>query len=326
MKSTGNSVPGMPPFADVLKSRDVEDPVNLWLHRPLAYAFCAVVYRTSMTPNQVTLIAIFLGLAAAACWFDGSPPAMLSGGILLWSSAIMDGADGILARAKRMFSDLGRALDGSADLVVGVATILAASYHLWQKHHSPALLVLVPLAIGGSILHIYLYDYYKESFLMMTRRDWNGVAESIQDVEGRYRKLKEERAHPWHVWATKLYVDLIVGQTNVVRRTNPKGARQNLRFTVTERSITEYRRYNLGPLRVWTAISLAPHTYLMAISSMFDRIDLYLWFRVVGANALFVLALLWQRHASARTLEALEAAGTPPVPLFAGQPALEHAQ
>lgn len=318
--------PGLPPLRSILKSRDVEDPVNLWFNRPLAYAFVALIYRTPITPNQVTLLSLLVGLVAAGFWVAGSAQAMVWGGILLWTSAILDGADGILARAKHMFSDLGRALDGSADLVVGVATILAASYHLWLKHHSLALLVLVPLAIGGSILHIYLYDYYKESFLMMTRRDWNGVAESIQDVEERYRKLKAERAHPWHVWATKLYVDLIVGQTNVVRRTNPQGARQNLRFTVTERSVAEYRRYNLGPLRVWTAISLAPHTYLMAISSMFDRIDLYLWFRVVGANALFLLALLWQRHASARTLAALEAAGTPPVPHFAGQPALEHAQ
>jgi hypothetical protein len=250
---------------------------------------------------------------------------MLWGGVLLWASAILDGADGILARAKQMFSELGRALDGSADLVVGVGTIIAAGYHLWVQHHSWQLLALMPLGMGTSILHIYLYDYYKESFLMMTRRDWDGVSESVKEVVERYRKLKEQNAHPWHVWATKLYVDLIAGQTSVVRRTNPKGSRQNLRFTVTERSIAEYRRFNLAPLKVWTWISLAPHTYLFAISGMFDRLDLYLWLRLFAANALFLLALVWQRHASARTLAALEAAGTPPIPHELGGAGLESA-
>ena len=40
------NTPALPPFASVLKSREVEDPVNLWLHRPIAYALVAAIYRT----------------------------------------------------------------------------------------------------------------------------------------------------------------------------------------------------------------------------------------------------------------------------------------
>src|SRR4051794_10682989 len=101
----------LPPFETVIKSREVEDPVNLWVHRPLAYAFVALVYRTAITPNQITALALLVGFAAAGCWFVGTPALMLAGGCLLWASAILDGADGILARAKQMFSDTGRALD-----------------------------------------------------------------------------------------------------------------------------------------------------------------------------------------------------------------------
>ncbi|HEX6239912.1 MAG TPA: CDP-alcohol phosphatidyltransferase family protein, partial [Polyangiales bacterium] len=144
MESSSPSAPGMPPFADVLKSRDVEDPVNLWVHRPIAYAFCTLVYRTSMTPNQVTLIAILLGVAASACWVEGSPRAMLWGGILLWSSAIMDGADGILARAKRLQSAFGRALDGFADYLVGLSSVAACVYHLYQTGERTLLWFAVP--------------------------------------------------------------------------------------------------------------------------------------------------------------------------------------
>jgi phosphatidylglycerophosphate synthase len=303
----------LPPLRSILKSRDVEDPVNLWFNRPLAYAFVALIFRTPITPNQVTLLAIVVGIGAAALWAVGTPAAMLWGGIALWSSAILDGADGILARARQSFSDLGRALDGSADLIVALAVMLAASYHLWTHHHAWVELALVPIALGTSILHIYLYDFYKESFLMMTRRDWDGTSETIGNVKARFLALKAQRANLFYIFASKLYVDLIVGQTNVVRLTNPKASRHELKFTVTERSAQEYRRFNLAPLRIWTLISLAPHSYLMAIAGMFDRLELYLWFRVLGANLLFVIALLWQRQASARTLAALHEAGTPPV-------------
>jgi hypothetical protein len=115
----------------------------------------------------------------------------------------------------------------------------------------------------------------------------------------------------------RLYLDLIVGQTRVIQLTDPAGSREQSSFRVTSRSVAEYRKFNLGPLRVWTALSLAPHSYLFAISGMIDRLDLYLWGRLVVGSALFVLVLLWQRRASERTLAALAAAGSSPLPFGA---------
>jgi hypothetical protein len=311
------SVPRLPPFGSLLKSREVEDPINLWFNRPLAYAFVALVYRTPITPNQVTLLSIAVGAVAAACWWHGTPLAMLWGGILLWASAILDGADGILARAKQMFSDLGRALDGSADLVVALLTAAAAIKHMWQQQPSLWLVVMVVPVIAITWLQIHLYDFYKESFLLRTRLDWNGVPERIADVEQRIAVLERERA-PWaYRKAMHLYLSLIVGQTRVVQLTDPAGSREQSSFRVTPQSVAEYREFNLGPLRLWTALSLAPHSYLFAISAMFDRVDLYLAFRLVVGSVLFGVVLLWQRHASARTLAALAAAGSAPLPLGA---------
>ena len=315
LKARPLNAPRLPTFESVIKSRDVEDPINLWFNRPLAYAFVALVYRTPMTPNQVTVLSILVGFAAAACWWQGSPSAMLWGGILLWASAILDGADGILARAKQQFSALGRALDGSADLIVALVVAVAAGHHLWLKHHSLLLVVLIAPIVVTTSLQVHLYDYYKESFLLRTRPDWNGVPERIADVHERIAQL-EQRNAPWlHRKAMRLYLDLIVGQTRVVALADPEGSRENLTFRVSPQSTADYRKYNLGPLRIWTAISLAPHSYLFAIFGMLDRLDIYLWTRLVGGNLLLVLAVLWQRRASARTREALDAAGLSPIPV-----------
>jgi hypothetical protein len=307
------SAPRLPSFSTVIKSRDVEDPINLWFNRPLAYAFVALVYRTPITPNQVTLLSIVVGAAAAVCWWQGGGTAMVWGGILLWASAILDGADGILARAKQQFSPVGRALDGSADLIVALFVAIAAGHHLWAKHHSFLLVALIVPIVVTTSLQVHLYDYYKESFLLRTRPDWNGVPERISDVHARIAGLESDRA-PWlHRRAMRLYLDLIVGQTRAVALADPAGSRENRTFRVSSRSTADYRRFNLGPLRVWTAISLAPHTYLFAIFGMLDRLDVYLWTRLIGGNLLLVLAILWQRRASTRTLAALEEAGLAPV-------------
>jgi hypothetical protein len=309
------STPRLPPFASVLKSRDVEDPINLLFNRRLAYWFVALVYRTPLTPNQVTLLSIAVGVVAAGCWWYGTPSAMLWGGILLWTSAILDGADGILARAKQMFSDLGRALDGSADLVVALLTAVAAVNHLWHRQHSLLMLAVLPALVLSIWLQIHLYDYYKESFLLRTRLDWDGVPERISDVHERIAKLREEGA-PWAYRASMdLYLSLIVGQTRVVRLLDPAGSREQSSFRVTPRTVAEYREFNLGPMRIWTALSLAPHTYLIAIFGMLDRLDVYLWGRLLLGNVLFVLVIFWQRRASERTLAALAASGSSPLPM-----------
>lgn len=318
--ATGRSLSGarLPPFSAVLKSREVEDPINLWFNRPLAYGFVALVYRTAITPNQVTLMAICAGLGASLCWFWGTPHGMLFGGILLWASAILDGADGILARAKQSFSELGRALDGSADLVVAALVVAGAVYHLWQRHHSLVILVAALPVVVLTTLQIPLYDYYKESFLMRTRPDWDGTPERVADVAARVARLEAEGA-PWvHRRATRLYLDLVSGQRSLVARLDPCGGRDRLQFQVSDVTVNDYRRFNLGPMRIWTALSLAPHTYLFAIFGMMDRIDLYLWGRLCLGGSLFFVGLAWQRRASRRTLEALQLAGLSPVAVSGG--------
>ena len=143
------------------------------------------------------------------------------------------------------------------------------------------------------------------------------MPERIADVEERVAKLRDARA-PWAYRASMdLYLSLIVGQTRVVRLLDPAGSREQSSFRVTPQTVAQYREFNLGPMRIWTALSLAPHTYLIAIFGMLDRLDLYLWGRLLLGNVLFVLVIFWQRRASERTLAALAASGSSPLPLGA---------
>jgi hypothetical protein len=320
MSSSPLAPPALPPFESVLKSRDVEDPVNLWVHRPLAYAFVALTYRTRLTPNQVTLLALIVGSTAAIAFVIGTKPAMLLGGALLWTSAILDSADGILARAKRMFSDVGRAIDGAADAVVALLTGLAAFYHLWMTQHSVLLLALMPVVIASTLLHVYTFDYYKEAFLQHSSPSWNGRPERQSDVTARVERLRAERA-PWYAQlTTQIYVGLLQNQIRAVTWLNARGLRHHLSFPVSAESVRIYREHNRGPMQLWAWVSTAPHCYLMSMCAMVDRLDVYVWLRIVPINLIFVWACVWQRIATQRTQAAWLAAGLQPLPSIDAAP------
>jgi phosphatidylglycerophosphate synthase len=311
------STPKLPTFESVLKSRDVEDPVNLWVHRPLAYGLVALIYRSPITPNQITLLAILTGIAAGACFVGGTPELMLWGGVLLWASAILDCADGILARATQKFTALGRAIDGTGDAIVAIATVLPAGYHLWVTQGSASVWPLLGIAIVSAVLHIELYDYYKESYLQMTNPSWNGRPERVADAEARLARAQSERSGLVPLVVGHFYVGLVTAQAKLVARLDPAGSRDPFDFKVSDESVAIYRKHNRAPIKLWAMISLAPHSYTMAILAMFDRLDIYLWLRLTLGNVLFVIVLLWQRRASRRTRDELDARGLGPEPAAA---------
>ena len=302
----------LPPFADVIKGRDVEDPVNLWLHRPLAYGFVALTLRTPLTPNQITVMAMLCGVTAAAFWPVGTPLLVTLGGILLWSSAVLDGADGIMARAKDMHSELGRALDGSADMIVAVCTVFAAFWHIWSLHQDLLQVTFMPVALLTAAAQIWLYDFYKECYQNSTNPAWDGQTTGRPQVEARLAQARAEKAPRISRFAWRAMLDMLGHQHRTLRLTNPGSIREGLRFPVSDETVAIHREHNYWPMQLWALVSLCPHTYLMSICAIFNRLDLYLWYRVLVGNVIWIAAIILQRRATRRTLAELERIGMAP--------------
>lgn len=68
-----------------------------------------------LTPNQVTLVSLLVGLGAAACLAGGNRLGFVAGALLLQVSFMLDCVDGQLARYTRNFSALGAWLDATFD-------------------------------------------------------------------------------------------------------------------------------------------------------------------------------------------------------------------
>ena len=298
----------LPPLRSIVKSNDVEDPVNRYVHRTLAYLFVRSIFRTPITPNMITLSTVVVGFVTGCTFIWGTPTAMFVGGVCLWAAAILDGADGILARAKNLQSEFGRALDGSADTLVAVFTVFPAFYHIWVTYHNPYHLILMVPALGLTVVHLAVYDFYKESYLRGTRpgqggegRDADKIAETVEAARNQGPIIQMAMKY--------ILVPHLMRQKAFVSWLNPDAWRLSQLLQSDHRTSEIYRKNNVWPMRLWALVSLAPHSYLMAICAMLNRLDVYLFIRVFVMNGIFLVALIWQRHATSKTIEELVGAG-----------------
>lgn len=108
-------------FVDALVNRHLSRPLSLFL---LSFA---------VTPNQVTVFALLLALAGAACIALPGVLGPVTGALLLQLTAVLDCVDGEIARAKVLESEWGEWLDITADTLIHVATFLGIAVHAWPQ-------------------------------------------------------------------------------------------------------------------------------------------------------------------------------------------------
>jgi hypothetical protein len=106
---------------------------NVWVMRPLAAVFVSAVHRTPLTPNQVTLLNLFVFVAAATTFvaWPTYTGALVAVGILELSYCL-DCADGMLARFKKLASKAGHAFDFFTDEMKAVLLAGALAVRAWR--------------------------------------------------------------------------------------------------------------------------------------------------------------------------------------------------
>ncbi len=112
---------------------------------------------TAVRPNHITLLRIATGLGAAMAFATGVTGWIALGAGLFTVSALLDRADGELARLTRRFSRLGHVLDLVADCGADVLAFLAMGYgarHGWLGHWAPVLGLSAAFGVAALFWHL----------------------------------------------------------------------------------------------------------------------------------------------------------------------------
>ncbi|MEV4474385.1 CDP-alcohol phosphatidyltransferase family protein [Nonomuraea salmonea] len=116
--------------------------------------------RRGLTPNQVTLISIALGVAAAACFATGDRPWMVAGGVLIYFAFVFDCVDGQVARYARKFGVLGAWLDATFDRFKEYVVFAGLAIGWVVSGHGDEIWILALAAIGlQSVRHLLDFSF-----------------------------------------------------------------------------------------------------------------------------------------------------------------------
>jgi phosphatidylglycerophosphate synthase len=138
--------------------KDTEGFMSRHVERRISIAISKRLVNTSITPNQMTIISVLIGIAGAACIYRGQGLCQVAGALLFLAHSILDGCDGEIARIKFMESRFGGILDFWGDNVVHAAIFWAIGQEWHDRTGEILPLVLSWLAVistFGSAALIY---------------------------------------------------------------------------------------------------------------------------------------------------------------------------
>lgn len=163
----------------------LEDPLNRYYRYPVARALVhAVLVKTPITPNQVSLLSVvFAGLAGWLVTHD-DPRYLLAAALSFEIRSILDCADGTLARAKKLFSPYGHAIDALADWLGVVLLYVGIFVHFAQ--HAPSgvgaqyLWPLLVVAVFQAATRSFAADYYKTKYCSIFESGRDETVDSLR--------------------------------------------------------------------------------------------------------------------------------------------------
>ncbi len=120
--------------------------------RHISRQLTRMLIHTPLTPNQITVISLVVGLASAGCFLPGSYVAGIIGASLLLLSAWIDCTDGEVARLKFLESPFGKQLDILCDNIVHFAVFFCIGLGLYAATGKIIFVYLGIAAVVGSFI------------------------------------------------------------------------------------------------------------------------------------------------------------------------------
>jgi len=253
----------------------------LWLVHPLGRALLPGALRAGVSANVVSMIGFAVGCCAALAFADWRTPAMALAGLILgvlW--LVLDGLDGMVARATGTASPFGRVMDGVCDhgVFVMIYVLLALSIGTIEGW------VLAVVAGAAHVVQSSLYEGERARFHRRVRGDALPVR------------------NPMHGNAVVRGYDAIAGSIDRVAT----------RFDVAMRAAPDRlafgRDYGCAAAPAMKAMSLLSanvRLMLIALACLAGAPTLFWWSEIVLLSAIAVATIGWHRRIEGRLAERL---------------------
>ncbi|MBS1513493.1 MAG: CDP-alcohol phosphatidyltransferase family protein [Bacteroidetes bacterium] len=272
-------------FKASLKTVEAEEIFDLIIFRPISFVFVKLIYNTNITPNQISVAAMLMGVIAGIIFSFGTHTDFLIASAFYFTCNTLDCADGQLARLKKNGTLLGRVVDGFIDYVVSTVIYICLGIALAKVSGSGWYGFF--LCVGGGIsaaVQAFYYDFYRNLFLQYVHGKSSHLSEEIKEFEEEKERLKKTQGKP----IEKLLINAYLCYSRLQLKTAKSTKVLNV-------SPEEYYKDNRLLLRLWSWVGSTTHMVLLMTFSIINRIDLYLILNFTLLNLYMITILMIQK-------------------------------
>jgi phosphatidylglycerophosphate synthase len=278
-------------YKSSLKSLEVEEPIDVVVHRPIAYLIAKACLPLPISPNAITVLSLLAGIGSGVALVLDFPNHLLIGGLLLFFSAVLDCADGQLARMRGTSSAFGRMLDGTADLVVQAVVVPATVLLIWRTFATPwwagaTAVLLCVVTVVTSSFHTTMFDHYKNVFLRLTVPGDEGddyeAARARHEATGPRLGIISRTCYAIYLFYLKSQRDYVLGF-------DPYTSARLTLFPTYDVGRAGIYRALCGPaMRVWKSVfGFGSMVFGLALFDALGHPEYYLVVRLVILNLIF---------------------------------------
>lgn len=284
-----------PSLESTLKSKDTEEPIDIYFYRPIGYRWALFFQKIGVTPNAVTIASMFIGIGAGICFYyhENAWGTLLGIFLLIWANSF-DSADGQLARMTKNFSQLGRILDGFSSDLWFISIYIAICLHLMPEWGG-AIWVIALITGFFHSKQASIADYYRNIHLLFLNGKSGSELDNSKDLKSKFNILSWKKN-----WFTKLatwfYISYTRGQENWTPNFQKMFSlvREKFGEVAPEKFRKDFREKSL-PLMPWTnVLSFNVRSVVLFISMIIGLPWIYFVFELTVLN--IILIYMMRKH------------------------------
>jgi CDP-L-myo-inositol myo-inositolphosphotransferase len=152
-----------------------DGPIFRFVNRPISTRITRYIYKSSITPNQISIISLFFAIFGAYFFLLGGYINLVFGAFLAQTSCVIDGIDGEIARLKFQETKFGTWFDAVLDRYSD--SFLLFSLTIYVYLHLPQInVIFVPLIGFFALIGTFMISYTAVRFEDLDKpRGWDSL-------------------------------------------------------------------------------------------------------------------------------------------------------
>jgi len=273
-------------YRSMLKATELEEGLDLILFRPFAFVLVKIFQPTRVTPNQITLYSLILGLISGYCFWQGTTGWVLIGAIFLFWTNVFDCADGMLARVRGSSSVIGYILDGMVDYITHIVVFVSILHGLSLRTGDPGFIWGIGVPAGLSFAWwCAMVDRFRNQWQARVYKKRNDPVEEVRGLREISAEWKATGTHPGQRVLINFYTFYVSLWYS--------GPVHSQTGDFQESHLERWKSLRQPVMRMAIFTGPTMHLFLIIIAGLTDTLLWYVWFALVFGTlwGLVVLAL-----------------------------------